>query len=63
MAEEKLSVVNNATPLVQVYPDKKSSSNEILMWAIAILSSSWTQWSFAAKSNDPDHFASQMVMH
>jgi hypothetical protein len=55
MTEEKLSVVNNATPLVQVYPDKKASSIEILMWAIAILSSSWTQWIFAAKSNNPDY--------
>lgn len=50
---EKLSVKNNQVPNLEVLPDNKAASTEIWMWAIAILSSAWTEWCFTAKTNNP----------
>jgi hypothetical protein len=44
-----LRIVNGQIPLLEI------NCTEILMWSIAILSSAWTEWVFAAKSNNPDY--------
>jgi hypothetical protein len=46
-----LRTKDNQFPILETYPTR---SAEIWMWALAILSSAWTQWCFSAKSNNPD---------
>jgi hypothetical protein len=52
---EKLSVKDNQFPILEVSTDNKAASTEILVWAMAILSSAWTQWCFIAKNNNPNY--------
>ncbi|MGI0016343.1 MAG: hypothetical protein ACREBU_23225 [Nitrososphaera sp.] len=52
--KEKLSFVETGQPPhLIVDPERKVISPEILAWAIAIVSSAWSEWVFAAKSNNP----------
>ncbi|MFL6403101.1 MAG: hypothetical protein ACJ71M_06465, partial [Nitrososphaeraceae archaeon] len=55
LIKEKALVVNGHTPLLEVNLDMNACSAEIFMWSIAILASAWTEWVFAAKSNNPDY--------
>jgi hypothetical protein len=50
--KEKLRTKEDQFPILETFPTR---STEIWMWAIAILSSAWTQWCFTAKSNNPDY--------
>ena len=50
--KETLMIKDNEFPLLEVSTSKKAGSTEILMWAIAMLSSAWTEWCFTAKTND-----------
>jgi hypothetical protein len=47
--KEKLETVDDKAPLLE------SNSTECLMWAAAILASSWTDWIFMSKSNNPEY--------
>jgi hypothetical protein len=49
---EKLRVKDNQFPILETYPTR---STEICMWAVAALSSAWTQWCFTAKTNNPKY--------
>jgi len=48
--KEKLETVNGKVLLLE------SNSTECLMWAAAILASSWTGWIFKSKSNNPEYY-------
>jgi hypothetical protein len=47
--KEKLETVDGKAPLLE------SNSTECLMWAAAILASSWTEWIFVSKSSNPKY--------
>lgn len=48
-SKEHLEAVNGQTPLLESY------SAECYMWALSILTSSWTKWIFTSKSNNPEY--------
>lgn len=48
-SKETLECVNGQAPLLE------NNSVECIMWAAAILASSWTDWIFTSKSNNPKY--------
>jgi hypothetical protein len=54
LKRELNQIENLATKAGQV-PLLESYSFECQMWALAIITSAWSQWIFAAKSNDPKY--------
>jgi hypothetical protein len=48
--KENLETIDGETPLLESY------STECVMWAAAILVSSWTEWIFMSKSRNPEYY-------
>ena len=48
-SKEDLMKIGTQMPLLE------PSSFEAIMWALAILTSAWTNWVFSAKANDPQY--------
>jgi hypothetical protein len=49
MSQENLAKKNDQIPILEC------NSAECYMWTIAILASAWTEWVFAAKTNNPKY--------